>query len=177
VVYCWGSNSTGELGTGTNTGPEGCSTVGDAACSTRPVRVVGGLAFRQVSAGGSHSCGLTTSNVAYCWVDNEQGQLGIGSTTGPETWAGQLGDGTGTGPETCFGSPCNPRPVQVVGGLAFRSVDLGVNHACGLATSKAVYCWGDNAVGQLGAGTDIGPEECGVPCSTRPVAVVPPARP
>ena len=31
------------------------------------MRVLGGLAFRQVSAGENHTCGITTSNVAYCW--------------------------------------------------------------------------------------------------------------
>jgi alpha-tubulin suppressor-like RCC1 family protein len=38
------------------------------------------LAFRQVSAGDNHTCGLTTEDRAYCWGLNEHGQLGDGSS-------------------------------------------------------------------------------------------------
>jgi hypothetical protein len=40
------------------------------------------LAFRQVSAGLSHTCGVTTDDRAYCWGSNARGQLGDGTTTG-----------------------------------------------------------------------------------------------
>ncbi len=41
-----------------------------------------GLSSRQVSAGGeSHTCGVTTSDVTYCWGSNLYGQLGDGTTT------------------------------------------------------------------------------------------------
>jgi hypothetical protein len=42
------------------------------------------IAFRQVSAGWEHTCGVSTSNVAYCWGDNSEGRLGSGTKTGPE---------------------------------------------------------------------------------------------
>ncbi|MFL5476377.1 MAG: hypothetical protein ACJ8A6_11850, partial [Gemmatimonadales bacterium] len=37
--------------------------------------------FRQVSVGMGHICGVTPTNLAYCWGSNDQGQLGIGSTS------------------------------------------------------------------------------------------------
>jgi alpha-tubulin suppressor-like RCC1 family protein len=168
VAYCWGDNELGQLGIGTSTGPEACEQF-DVACSTRPVRVVRDLAFREVRAGGGHSCGVTTRNVAYCWGTNASGRLGNGSRTGPETCLS-------------FGSesPCSTRPVRVVGGLAFRSVSLGGEHACGLTTTNVAYCWGINEFGQLGNGTGAGPETCSrffeeqeerFACSTRPVRV------
>ena len=57
-----------------------CSPGESFACSTRPVRVVGGLAFRAVQA-GTHGCGVTTDDVAYCWGPNHDGELGGGTTT------------------------------------------------------------------------------------------------
>jgi alpha-tubulin suppressor-like RCC1 family protein len=76
VAYCWGWNSFGELGVGTNTGPERCGS--NQPCSTRPVRVASRLAFRLVSAGWGYTCGVITTGAAYCWGVNQAGNLGIG---------------------------------------------------------------------------------------------------
>lgn len=81
--YCWGGNSSGQLGNATNTGPDLCDG-GTASCSKSPILVSGGLNFQKLSAGGGHTCGLTTGGVVYCWGDNTVGQLGIGTRTGPE---------------------------------------------------------------------------------------------
>ncbi|HXI63149.1 MAG TPA: Ig-like domain-containing protein [Gemmatimonadales bacterium] len=85
--YCWGSNSDGQLGTGTT----------DFAPA--PTLIAGGLSFAAVSAFGRwHSCGLTTGSLAYCWGYNGWGQIGDG--TGSETWApvGVLGQAGAPGP-------------------------------------------------------------------------------
>jgi len=78
-AFCWGDNFAGELGTGTNTGPEGCEF--GRPCSRAPVAVSGGLTFVTVSAGASHACGVTSDGAAYCWGDNSAGALGDGTTT------------------------------------------------------------------------------------------------
>jgi len=72
-TYCWGPNSAGELGDGTTTD------------RLTPVRVVGGLFFNQVSAGGEHTCGKTSAGRAYCWGFNNFGQLGNGTTDNSAT--------------------------------------------------------------------------------------------
>lgn len=100
------------------------------------------LSFRQVSAGSGlsgdvHACGVTTDDRAYCWGSNRWGQLGIG---------------TSTGPEDC-GNPCSTRPVMVLGGLHFRHVSVGDRFTCGITTDDRAYCWGRNVEGQLGDGT------------------------
>jgi alpha-tubulin suppressor-like RCC1 family protein len=94
-----------------------------------PVRVLGGLHFRTVSAGVFHSCGLTSDDKAYCWGSNVTGQLGDGTTTERH------------------------RPVPVAGGLSFRQVSAGDFHSCGVTTTHQAYCWGANGGGQLGNGT------------------------
>jgi alpha-tubulin suppressor-like RCC1 family protein len=148
VAYCWGHNQAG-LGDGTTSG------------SWEPVRVVGGLVFREVTAGDQFTCGLTTDDRAYCWGVNGNGELGIGDITGPEF---------------CFTGdaepPCSTRPVRVVGGLAFRELDAGSGHVCGVTRDNLAYCWGSNTLGELGRGTNSGPELCfGLACSTRPIRV------
>lgn len=138
AAYCWGANPNGQLGIGTNTGPENCHNDPQTfwACSTHPVLVVRGLTFRDVSAGSDHSCGVTFENVAYCWGSNSDGQLGIGSTTGPQrcfVFRSELTD------------PCSTRPVPVAGGLAFSSVSAGRGHSCGVTVQKLAYCWATRA--------------------------------
>ena len=125
AAYCWGDNSLGELGDSIG-GP----LFPYAAKQTSPVAVVGGLSFAAVSAGFTHTCGVTTAGLAYCW--------GNGSA---------VGDGAG---DTVL---ARSNPVAVVGGFRFLSVSAGWAHTCGVATSNLAYCWGDNSAGQLGDGT------------------------
>src|SRR5262245_46374149 len=116
-AYCWGYNNYGQLGVGTDTGQELCLSLG---CSTRPVAVLGGLRFRQVSAGEDYTCGITTDYRAYCWGLN---------------YGGALGDGT-----TFF----RTTPVPVAGHLSFRQVSAGAVHTCAVTTDNRAYCWGYN---------------------------------
>jgi hypothetical protein len=56
-------------------------------------------------------------------------------------------------------------PVAVAGGLSFSTLTAGEGHTCGLTSTGAASCWGDNYYGQLGRGT--------FGYSTVPVAVAP----
>jgi alpha-tubulin suppressor-like RCC1 family protein len=67
-AYCWGLNLEGALGDGTT-----------EFRRLTPVAVAGGHLFRQLSAGGSHTCGKTDTDKGYCWGDNSDGQLGDGT--------------------------------------------------------------------------------------------------
>ncbi|UCC47617.1 MAG: hypothetical protein JSV41_08960 [Gemmatimonadota bacterium] len=67
-AYCWGSNSSGQLGN---------STVQQS--SAVPVPVDGGHVFISISAGGAHTCGVTADGSIYCWGSKDHGQLGNGS--------------------------------------------------------------------------------------------------
>jgi alpha-tubulin suppressor-like RCC1 family protein len=147
------------------------------------------LTFATVSAGYGHTCGVTPSGAAYCWGDNQYGQLGDGTTTDRTspvavvrglTFA-SLSVGsyhtcgvTPVGKAYCWGAGFwgqlgdgtttdRTRPEAVVGGLTFASLSAGSGHTCGV-TSAGAYCWGDNEYGALGDSTMT-------PDST-PVAVV-----
>jgi alpha-tubulin suppressor-like RCC1 family protein len=69
-AFCWGRSAEGQLGTGK---------FDTITHGMKPQLVAGGLSWRQISAGGLHSCGVTTTDVAYCWGYNYQGRLGDGT--------------------------------------------------------------------------------------------------
>ncbi len=121
AAFCWGANFNGQLGDGTTTD------------HLTPAAVTGGLSLVVVSAsrwgGGFYTCGVTASGAAYCWGNNDTGQLGDGTSTSSST------------------------PVAVTGGLTFVALSAGAVHTCGLTTGGAAYCWGQGLVGQLGDGT------------------------
>jgi alpha-tubulin suppressor-like RCC1 family protein len=116
AAFCWGDNSSGQLGNGDASGFP----------STVPAAVAGGLRFKSISAGWFSTCGITTAGTAFCWGDNFYWQLG--TTNGFFTAA----------------------PTAVSGGRSdFTSVTVGMRHACG-ATPSGAYCWGSNFFGALG---------------------------
>ena len=92
----------------------------------------GGHLFTKVNAGVTHTCGVTTSNQAWCWGLNNLGQLGDGTTTQHLT------------------------PHLVAGGHAFNQINAGGAHTCARTTAAVGYCWGSNLTGQLGNGTTTG---------------------
>lgn len=105
---------------------------GTTASSPLPVAVAGGLTFKSITAGSAFSCGLTTGGSAYCWGRNQAGQLGDGSVVD------------------------HALPAAVAGGFAWQGIAAGAAaaRACGVTTLNAAYCWGQNANGELGDGTN-----------------------
>ncbi len=122
-AFCWGDNSKGDLGIVSG---ERCAQ--GRFCSTRPLKVKGGLQLASISTGSGHTCGVTGAGEAHCWGVNSLGQLGDGTTD----------------------RKLEPEPVS--GGLSFRSVQVGADHTCGLDAGGKAHCWGSNSVGQIGDG-------------------------
>lgn len=131
-AYCWGANGLSQLG------------VGDVDERFVPSRVVGGVTFDQISAGGTFTCGVAAGGAAggqaFCWGSNQQGQLGQGLLTFSE-----------------------PIPVSISTPL-FTTVSAGGVHACGLAVGGQAWCWGTPTGGRLGNG-DSGPTPKSAPDS------------
>ena len=66
TAWCWGANSSGQLGDGTT------------LRSSVPVQVSGLASVAEISAGLSHTCARTSDGALWCWGDNGVGQLGNG---------------------------------------------------------------------------------------------------
>jgi alpha-tubulin suppressor-like RCC1 family protein len=148
IAWCWGLNESGQLGDGTTASRLSANPVW-LELEQHPLR------FRSVSAGGSHTCGVTTTGLAVCWGRNAEGQLGAVATETCETYEKFV---------------CATKPSRVLGELTtghVREVSVGYTHSCAVSGFNIAYCWGDNSVGQVGANRD----EATLPF---PVRVAPP---
>ncbi len=107
----------------------GSAQVGDGVYSANPVRVPGEHRFTQLVTFARFTCGLRIDQKALCWGNNGWGALGAGSNVG-----------------------YSATPLAVAGNHNFVKLSAGIDHACGLTTANATYCWGHNDWGQFGIG-------------------------
>lgn len=99
-----------------------------------PTAVAGEVTFSSIGAGDRHACALADDQRLYCWGANESAQLGLGVR------------GITRGRAT---------PTLVDETTLFTTVSAGSFHSCAQGVSRTLFCWGDNARGQLGAGDRI----------------------
>lgn len=78
-VYCWGNNTSGELGTG-------ATTMWSAdPLATNPSGLLNGKTVLSMGVGENHSCAMTSEAKAYCWGFGNVGKLGNGGTANSNT--------------------------------------------------------------------------------------------
>ena len=106
------------------------------------------VSAKAISGGYNHTCVLTTSNTLHCWGSNRYGQFGLGAV------------GTGYySPETSQ-TIRTPLRIKNVSGISttnasgWTNFGVGESHTCGTIPNtmgaENLYCWGNNAQGQLG---------------------------
>jgi alpha-tubulin suppressor-like RCC1 family protein len=170
-VKCWGDNSNGQLGDGTQNN------------SSTPVDVSGLTSgVSAISAGIDHTCAITSSGGVKCWGTNDGWQLGDGGHKNSSTpvdvrgltsgIAGVSAGGwqtcalTSSGGIKCWGSNSSGQlgnnstaiystiPVDVSGlTKGVDAIAVGDDFACALTSAGGVKCWVNNDKGQLGDGT------------------------
>ncbi len=167
-IWCWGFNTAGQLGDGTDVSRES------------PVRVAGIDDAILVRGGREHTCALRHGAAISCWGSNLAEQLGGATTdfrsTRPATLP-SLGDVvdlaaggghtcalTSGGEVACWGDDSRGQ----LGGRASAThrvrfarpelpgvaqISAGWLHTCAVLDADGrVACWGENREGQLGAG-------------------------
>ncbi|MFN3199699.1 MAG: MopE-related protein [Bradymonadia bacterium] len=126
-VRCWGSNSTGALGT-PNPGESVDLGVGRSATHI------------SISRSNAHVCATLDNHTVKCWGHNAFGQLGQGDTNNRGSNAGDMGD--------------NLPPVALGTGQSATETAAGSVFTCALLTSNSVKCFGDGRQGRLGSGDE-----------------------
>lgn len=174
---CWGYNTYGGLGDGTNVD----------SLSPVPVREVSTVPLANgetISAGTYHACVLRNTGQVACWGWNQNGQLGTGdqvNRSNPITLLNSYGtkaittshgntcmikpDGSDPGQVFCWGANISGQignntqgstpqltPVEVTGLTDAKDLDATGESVCAIRASGQAVCWGNNASGQLGTG-------------------------
>jgi alpha-tubulin suppressor-like RCC1 family protein len=177
TVWAWGSNSSGQLGSGTSSGLSGYP------------RLVEGLDdVSSVAAGYEFSLALRSDGRVWAWGSPQNGALGDGgAATSPvplpqpvptldnvvtiaagsdhalclksdgSVWGWGANDAGQTGNGSIGGSVSSPVPVA--GLTEVKAIAAGWKHSLAVKQDGTVWGWGDNATGELGINSTGSPEK------------------
>jgi uncharacterized protein YjdB len=101
-----------------------------------------------IDAGGGFTCGIANLGRGYCWGLSHRGQ----TAATPDSLCFPAAGVTTRPP--CILPPKRMNKPE----LAFTTISAGGDFACGITTDQMLYCWGDDAVGQVGNGSDAAGE-------------------
>ncbi len=124
TALCWGNDSAGQIGNGTEGPPFNLPTQVLNSAANAPLSGV-----IQLTAGEEDSCVVNGGGGVLCWGYNAQGEIGEDTRSHYDS------------------------PVAVTG-LASGVIEIasGYRHNCAITSAGGVMCWGFNEYGQLGDG-------------------------
>lgn len=144
TLFTWGNNQYGQLGNGT--------TVNDTIATAIPFPM-GVTGWKVVAGGQSHTVALGNNDTLYAWGQNNDGQLGNGTTS-----------------DTSM-----PVMVSFPSGVkSWTDVAAGVYFTVAIGNDGNVYAWGYNSTGQLGDTSTTNssvPVKMGLPVGLNPIQV------
>lgn len=168
LIYSWGRNNSGQLGDGTTS----------SRTLPGPVSRInsGELTFSALAASGETSYALANDGRVFAWGQNNNGQLGDGSTqnrsvptpVSTSNTFSQIAAGSGfaialtdQGVAWSWGFNTSGNlgdgtrtgrvnPVTVSTALTFSKIAAGGETAAGIAASGSLYAWGSNNWGGVG---------------------------
>ena len=126
VLKCWGRNHHGQVGDGSTTDRSAPQTI----------NVGSGRTTTSVYMGFHHTCAILDDQSVKCWGRNQDGELGVGSTTS---------------------SFDTPQTINTLGTNRHAiSLALGEGFTCALLDDGSIKCWGQDNEGQRGDGGGYG---------------------
>lgn len=134
TLRCWGRNDLGQLGLG-DTDDRG-DEPGEMGDQLAPPSLLGAVA--EVAVGYVHTCARGAGGEVWCWGAGAAGQLGNGGSSDVGDQPGEMG--------------ASLLPLPFPPGFQAVGLSLGATHSCALGSAGDVRCWGDGALGRLGAG-------------------------
>lgn len=178
--YCWGLNSSRQIGDGTTTN------------RLVPTRVTNSSAMLRIAAGSTYSCAVQSLDAyLYCWgVNGTNGMLGNNGSAATQYNTTRINTGTigsnnisgittgtnvacailnNTARNVCWGLgtsmqlannptasskiPVNSYSTGSMSGKTVSVTSSGVDHSCSITGDNSLICWGSGANGRLGNGS------------------------
>lgn len=151
-VKCWGSGSSGVLGTNatTNLG----DTPSTIPANNAPVEGIvspsdyaSGVRVDSICAGGSHFCAFLNNSEIKCWGSNTNGRLGYGIATATTS----IGSSSALSLQS-VGYALVLSELEKSMGISVVQLVCGATHNCVRLSNGQVKCWGEGGLGALGYG-------------------------
>lgn len=94
-----------------------------------------GTLYKPIATSYHRTCVMSQQGALKCWGHNDEGELGIGTTTA-------MGRNTG--------DMASLQPIDLGTGRTVKAVAMGDYHTCAILDNNKVKCWGWNGDGELG---------------------------
>ena len=146
TARCWGRNTRGQLADGTTTqrlNPVAVLASGTQASNPVTLSGITRIETGQPSQWDSreHTCAVMADTTMRCWGDNQQGQLGSGTTSPSRE----------LNPVAVLASGTHASNPVTLSGVA--QISVGYNYSCARMVDTTARCWGTGGSGNLGDGT------------------------